>query len=287
MPVSRMVPCSPGRSRSIATPLSLSSRATSCATRSASACTGLQRQDCAPLPVGIMLEREADLGPRHREAAHHIEAGGVFAARRAQELAPRRHPGEQLFDPHPRARRQCGWSFGRHAPRDRPRAASPARHRGTRLSSVSRATLAIDGSASPRKPSVATCSIAASSPIRFRAASKWHAVRAPAPCRRASSRSRRRSLRCAPARPRPALTAIRVAPGVDRVFDQFLERRRRPLDHFARGDAVDERFGQAADRAASGPLTLASDRMAEFRAERVDFTGTAWHKFLAFARCSR
>ena len=29
-------------------------------------------------------------------------------------------------------------------------------------------------------------------------------------------------------------------PGVERVLDQFLDRRRRPLDHLARGDAVDE-----------------------------------------------
>ncbi len=38
---------------------------------------------------------------------------------------------------------------------------------------------------------------------------------------------------------------------VDRVFDQFLERRGRALDHFARGDAVDQGFGQAADCPAS------------------------------------
>jgi len=31
----------------------------------------------------------------------------------------------------------------------------------------------------------------------------------------------------------------RFRPGVERVLDQFLDRRRRPLDHLARGDAVD------------------------------------------------
>ena len=30
-----------------------------------------------------------------------------------------------------------------------------------------------------------------------------------------------------------------LRPGVERVLDQFLDRRGRPLDHFARGDAVD------------------------------------------------
>ena len=39
-----------------------------------------------------MLEREADVGPRHGEPLHDVEAGGIFAALRAQELAPRRHP---------------------------------------------------------------------------------------------------------------------------------------------------------------------------------------------------
>ena len=32
-----------------------------------------------------------------------------------------------------------------------------------------------------------------------------------------------------------------LRPGVERVLDQFLDRRRRPLDHLARGDAVDDK----------------------------------------------
>ena len=39
-----------------------------------------------------------------------------------------------------------------------------------------------------------------------------------------------------------------VGAGVDGVFDQFLDRRRRALDHLARGDAVDENGRQLADR---------------------------------------
>ncbi len=35
---------------------------------------------------------------------------------------------------------------------------------------------------------------------------------------------------------------------VDRVLDKLLDHARRPLDHLARGDAIDEAFGQAADR---------------------------------------
>ncbi len=36
--------------------------------------------------------------------------------------------------------------------------------------------------------------------------------------------------------------------GIDRILDQFLDRRRRALDDFARGDAIDEDRGQQADR---------------------------------------
>ena len=35
--------------------------------------------------------------------------------------------------------------------------------------------------------------------------------------------------------------------GIDRILDQFLERGSGPFDNLARGDAVDEAFGQAAD----------------------------------------
>ena len=36
--------------------------------------------------------------------------------------------------------------------------------------------------------------------------------------------------------------------GIDRVLDQFLDHRRRPLDDFAGGDLVDEGVGKLADR---------------------------------------
>ena len=40
----------------------------------------------------------------------------------------------------------------------------------------------------------------------------------------------------------------RLRPGVERVLDQFLDRRRRPLDHLARGDAVDDKRIETANR---------------------------------------
>ena len=49
-------------------------------------------------------------------------------------------------------------------------------------------------------------------------------------------------------RPPPSVTTsmLRRA-GVERVLDQFLDDARRPLDHLAGGDAVDDAFGQLAD----------------------------------------
>ena len=146
------------------------------------------------------------VGPRHRQAAHDVEAGRVLAARRAQELAPRGHLGEQVLDPHARSRRQRGGAFARPARRDRPRASSPGPRRARRLSSVSRATLAIEGSASPRKPSVATCSIASSGSFEVAWRSSASAISSgvmPQP-------SSVTSIQASP--PSSILTAIRVAP---------------------------------------------------------------------------
>ena len=53
-----------------------------------------------------MIEREGDVTARHREALHRVEAGGIFGARRAEELAPRRDLVEQPLDPGPGARRK-------------------------------------------------------------------------------------------------------------------------------------------------------------------------------------
>ena len=47
--------------------------------------------------------------------------------------------------------------------------------------------------------------------------------------------------------PASIATSMRLRAGVERVLDQFLDRRRRPLDHFAGGDAVDEQGIEAAD----------------------------------------
>ena len=62
----------------------------------------LQRQDSA----AVMLEAEGDVGPGHRKPLHGIEAGGIFGAGTAQELAPRRNLVEQRLDTHASPRRK-------------------------------------------------------------------------------------------------------------------------------------------------------------------------------------
>ena len=144
-----------------------------------------------------MIEREGDIAPSHRQPLHRIEAGCIFGARAAQEFAPSRHLVEQALDTDAGARRECGWSLShRLAMVDLIRQPSEPR---TRLSSVSRETLAIDGNASPRKPKLVDLIDRVA-----RAAWTLRAVRAPGAFRRRSCRIRRRRLRSAPARPPPA-----------------------------------------------------------------------------------
>ena len=68
---------------------------------------GLHRDRLASL----MLQCEADIGPCHCQTADNVGAGGIFAARGAQELAPCRHLGEQLLHPDLGPRRNCRRSF--------------------------------------------------------------------------------------------------------------------------------------------------------------------------------
>src|ERR1700674_2882753 len=94
----------------------------------------------------------------------------------------------------------------------------------------------MEGSASPRKPSVAMAS--RSSPGSLEVA--WRST--------ASARSAR-------AMPAPSsLTRTRLDPArasVERVLHQLLHHRRRPLHHLAGGDTVDHGFGQLTDRHSS------------------------------------
>ena len=54
----------------------------------------------------VMLQHEPDVRTGHRETAHNILAGGIFGARRAQELAPGGNLAKELLYPNSRPRRQ-------------------------------------------------------------------------------------------------------------------------------------------------------------------------------------
>ena len=110
----------------------------------------------------------------------------------------------------------------------------------TRLSTVSRATLAIDGRASPRKPRVVDRLDLVAGQLgggvaleRERHVGRAHAAAVVGHLdpRRAAAAERDRD-------PRRA--------GVDRIFDQLLQRAGRSFHHFTGGDAVDQMLGQAA-----------------------------------------
>src|SRR5208337_349688 len=59
--------------------------------------------------------------------------------------------------------------------------------------------------------------------------------------------------------------------GVEGVLDQFLSRRGRPLDHLARGDAIDEQRIETTNRHGSGILSrlIARDQAPRKRLPRV------------------
>ena len=105
---------------------------------------------------------------------------------------------------------------------------------------VSRATEPIDGSASPRKPSV-RMSWMSSTSLEV----QWRAT--------ASSSSPAAMPRAVVADPDQRQAAAggddldAGGAGVERVLDQFLDHARRPLDDLAGGDLVDHRFGKLAD----------------------------------------
>ena len=180
-----------------------------------------------------MVEREADVAARHRQPLHRVEAGGIFGARAAQELAPRRDLVEQSFDADPGAGRKRRRPLARRVAvidLDPPAVA----RRATRLSSVRRETLAIDGSASPRKPKLVDPVDRVAGQLGGRVAleREAHLVRAHA----AAVVGDLDQLEPAGVKPHRNLPRA----GVECVFDQLLERARRALDDLARGDAIDE-----------------------------------------------
>ena len=115
------------------------------------------------------------------------------------------------------------------------------RSRG-REAMASRPPTPIEGSASPRKPRVAMIE-----KDRRQRAWRWRGARPRAPGRRRPCRAPSSVTRISARPPAAATTSMSRGAGIDRVLDQLLDHARRPLDHLAGGDAVDEFPRQLAD----------------------------------------
>jgi hypothetical protein len=102
------------------------------------------------------------------------------------------------------------------------------------------ATAPIEGSASPRKPSVRMRSRSSSSSLEV----AWRPRRARGRLGHAAA-----VVGDADAPPAAAIgeDVDAAGAGVDGVLDQFLHHARRTLDHLAGGDAVDDLFGELTD----------------------------------------
>ena len=178
---------------------------------------------------------------RHGEALDDIDDGGGLGALGFQKFEPRRRRGEQRARLDARAARPVRGGQGRASRRLRPGSKSHAARLSRACRWSDRATAAIEGSASPRKPSVAI----------------W--VRSPSGILEVAWRSTAsaRSLLVHAAAVVDDANELAAAfldgdvdarrAGVERVLDQLLHRRGRPLDHLAGGDAVDEDGIEAAD----------------------------------------
>ena len=99
----------------------------------------------------------------------------------------------------------------------------------------------MEGSASPRKPSVAMLKRSSSASLEV-------ACRSTARVRSAALMPPPLSVtRISEIPPAAVTTSMSVAPAVERVLDQLLHHARRPLDHLAGGDAVDGLGPELAD----------------------------------------
>ena len=188
-------------------------------------------------------EREGDVRPAHGEPAHHLAHGLGFAAVALEEFQPRRRRVEQVARP----RRGClptsaaGLIVGLRAGIDGDRP-------GVRLAGVARRDrqprhradrgqrLAAEAERADLQQIVAVELGGGVALDREREVGPRHAGAVVGDADQPAAAAVGRDLD-----PRRA--------GVERVLDQFLDHARRPLDHLAGGDAVDQWFRKAGGRA--------------------------------------
>ena len=217
--------------------------------------------------VAERLTQPLGLRPLARAAGRPVEAGRRFRSRRKsgsrdgparagarcrRPPAPRRDrisgtsaaPASPRRDRAPRSACPHGWRAGRGRaldavlhPKLRGRSPRPARGSGFRAATPRRSR------AAPRRESRASRSRQSPSGIFEVAWRSTQSSRSAASMPTPSSLTR---IRPPPARLDRDLDPPRA--GVERVLDEFLDRRSRPLDHLARGDAVDEQRIESANR---------------------------------------
>ena len=188
----------------------------------------------------LARQREGDVGPAHRQAAHHLADRFALAAVALEEFEPRRGGVEEIAHLDPRAGAERA---GLHA---RLVAAVDRDRQGVRLAGVPR------GDGEPRDRADRGQGLAAEAE---RADVEQVVV---GQLRGGVALDRQLEIVAGHAGAvvadanEPAAAAVghdldMVRAGVEGVLDQLLDHARRALDHLARGDAVDDAFGELAD----------------------------------------
>ncbi len=188
--------------------------------------------------AAVMVEGEADVGPRHGEPLHHVEAGGIFGPLGAQELAAGGDLAEQILDRDAGAGRQRGRPLRRQRAivddaRPAVGAADPAFDGDAGDAGDRRQRLAAEAQSGDRVDLVAGQLGGGVALERQRDVGRRHAAAVVGdldPGKTALAQRHRDPL----------------GAGVDRILDQLLQRTGRSFHHFTGGDAVDEVLGQAA-----------------------------------------
>ena len=176
--------------------------------------------------------------PRHREALYDVDAGGILAARRAEELATGGHFFEQVFDEDAGTGRKCARPFAdQYAVVDDPRPALAA------------SDAALDGDACDAGNRGQGLTAKAHRRHRFDPVIGQF--------RRGVAFERQSDI--IPGHPAPIVADVDAVgsprcqthvdtcrSGINRVLDEFLESGCRTFDNFTGGNAIHEMFGQAA-----------------------------------------
>ena len=197
--------------------------------------SALQAKDTAI----TVIECYRDVGPRHREALHHIETCGILAARGAQKFPASWDLAEEILHPYPRPRRQGGRTFADQlaviddplpallsalgaAFQGKPRNTGDA---GQRLTAKSKSFHQFDGFIGQLRRCM---------PFqRQRQFVGRHAATVVGHLHAGQ----------------PAFDQLHGnarCPGIDCILDQLLQRGRRPFDHLAGGNTVDQCIGKTA-----------------------------------------